>query len=446
MMLTENLENIAIRVQNICKCYTIYAKPHDRLKQFVATRFQQFVGQKQKNYYREFWALKDISFEIKKGETVGIIGPNGCGKSTLLQIICGTLHPTGGCVQTYGRIAALLELGAGFNPEFTGRENVYMNAAVLGLCKEEIDERFDDISTFADIGQFMDQPVKTYSSGMYVRLAFSVAIHVSPDILIIDEALAVGDASFQAKCMRKFEEFRRNGTTILLVTHDLGAVLQFSSRCIVLDSGVKLNVEQPKLAVDSLKKLLISPRNKPLEKIAVSSKRLLELRDGLWSKNYQLNDEGSEIYGNGKASICDIGIFDVLGNVAAQKLQLGEIYTFKMLIQFRGIVSDPIFTLTFRDLTGREVAGTNTRNIGINTGCFVFGDFVEVSFDVETRLAPGSYLLTYACSGYEGNDFVAYERLYHILIIEIYGIEQVVGYFDLKASIKFSKRKQWDHE
>ena len=194
---------IAIKVENLSKCYHIYDQPRDRLKQMILPRLQRAAGAASKQYFREFWALKDVSFEVKKGETVGIIGRNGSGKSTLLQMICGTLNPTSGSVQTHGRIAALLELGAGFNPEFTGRENVYLNAAVLGLGYEEIEARFDQIAAFADIGDFIEQPVKTYSSGMMVRLAFAVAIHADPEILIVDEALSVGDAYFQAKCAHR---------------------------------------------------------------------------------------------------------------------------------------------------------------------------------------------------------------------------------------------------
>ena len=198
--------DVAIRIQNLSKCYHIYDKPRDRLMQMLAR------GRKQ--YFREFWALKEVSLDVKKGETVGIIGRNGSGKSTLLQMICGTLNPTSGSIQANGRIAALLELGSGFNPEFTGRENVYMNGSILGLSKEEIDSRFDDIAAFADIGEFIEQPVKTYSSGMMVRLAFSVAINVEPEILVVDEALSVGDEIFQRKCFSRIEAIRAGGATI----------------------------------------------------------------------------------------------------------------------------------------------------------------------------------------------------------------------------------------
>ncbi len=229
-------DDTAIKVEGLSKCYHIYDTPRDRLKQFVLPRPQRLIGKQPKQYFREFWALKDVSFEVKKGETIGIIGRNGSGKSTLLQIICGTLSPTGGSVETRGRIAALLELGSGFNPEFTGRENVYMNAAVLGLSKEEIDARFDDIAAFADIGQFIEQPVKTYSSGMYVRLAFSVIAHVDADILVVDEALSVGDAVFTQKCMRFIRSFQENGA-LIFVSHDTASVQNLCKSGIWLKNG-----------------------------------------------------------------------------------------------------------------------------------------------------------------------------------------------------------------
>lgn len=221
--------DIAIKVENLNKCYHIYDKPHDRLKQMLMR------GKRQ--YFQEFWALRDVSFEIKKGETIGIIGRNGSGKSTLLQMICGTLNPTSGSVQTYGRIAALLELGAGFNPEFTGRENVYMNGAILGLTQDQVDSRFEEIASFADIGNFIEQPVKTYSSGMFVRLAFASNIMSRPEIMIVDEALSVGDMNFQAKCMTALTRIQDNGATILFVSHDIGSVKSLCSRGVYLECG-----------------------------------------------------------------------------------------------------------------------------------------------------------------------------------------------------------------
>jgi len=227
----------AIRVNNLSKCYEIYDRPHDRLKQWLYPPLQRLIRKNPpKQYHREFWALRDLSFEVKKGETVGIIGLNGSGKSTLLQLICGTLSPTGGTIESQGRIAALLELGSGFNPEFTGRENVYLNGTVLGLSAKEIDAKFDDIAKFAEIGEFINQPVKQYSSGMYVRLAFAVMANVDADILLIDEALAVGDILFSQKCMRFLRKFKNNGT-VLFVSHDSGAIVSLCDRAVWLDHG-----------------------------------------------------------------------------------------------------------------------------------------------------------------------------------------------------------------
>lgn len=253
---------MAIRVENLSKCYQIYSQPHDRLKQAIYPRLHRAMGKPSRCYYSEFWALRDVSFDIRKGETVGIIGRNGSGKSTLLQLICGTLNPTSGHIQTKGRIAALLELGSGFNPEFTGRENVYMNAAVLGLGKDEVDQRFDAIAAFADIGQFMEQPVKTYSSGMVVRLAFAVAINTDPEILVVDEALSVGDELFQRKCFSRIETMKARGTTILFVSHSGGTIVELCDRAILMESGEKLVVGAPKVVVGIYQKLLYAPPEK----------------------------------------------------------------------------------------------------------------------------------------------------------------------------------------
>lgn len=238
-----------ISVQGLSKCYHIYDSPQDRLKQSLLPRLRRFSSRFEQQYYREFWALRDISLEVARGETVGIIGRNGSGKSTLLQIICGTLDPTSGSVETVGRVAALLELGAGFNPEFSGRENVYLNATVLGLTQQQVDERFDRIAAFADIGEFLEQPVKIYSSGMYARLAFAVAINVDPDILIVDEALAVGDEPFQRKCFARIEAIKNQGGTILFVSHSGSTIINLCNRAILLNKGQQLFSGTPKRAV-----------------------------------------------------------------------------------------------------------------------------------------------------------------------------------------------------
>ena len=253
---------IAIRVDKLSKCFQVYAQPHDRLKQSILPRLQRVVGASPKKYHRDFWALREVSFEVRKGETVGIIGRNGSGKSTLLQLICGTLNPTGGSIEAHGRIAALLELGSGFNPEFTGRENVYLNAAVLGLSRQETDARFDDIAAFADIGDFIEQPVKTYSSGMLVRLAFAVAINVDPEILIVDEALSVGDELFQRKCFSRIEAIRAKGATILFVSHSGAQIVELCDRAVLLDSGENIAHGMPKKIVGQYQKLLYAPADK----------------------------------------------------------------------------------------------------------------------------------------------------------------------------------------
>jgi lipopolysaccharide transport system ATP-binding protein len=242
---------IPIQVSNLRKCYQIYEKPQDRLKQLFCGRRKQF--------YREFWALKDISFEVRRGETVGIVGRNGAGKSTLLQIICGTLPPTDGVITVRGRVAALLELGSGFNPEFTGRENVYMQASIMGLSREEIDARYESTVAFADIGEFIDQPVKTYSSGMHVRLAFAVAISVEPDILIVDEALSVGDTAFQRKCFSRIQTIQNQGGTILFVSHSPQSVIELCERAILLEHGELLLASSPRLVLSKYQKLIFAP-------------------------------------------------------------------------------------------------------------------------------------------------------------------------------------------
>lgn len=264
-------DDVAIRVENLSKCYQIYEHPRDRLLQMLAR------GRKQ--YFREFWALRDVSFDVRKGETVGIIGRNGSGKSTLLQMVCGTLSPSSGVVRTNGRVSALLELGSGFNPEFTGRENIYMNGSVLGLTEADIATRYEEIVAFSEIGDFIDQPVKTYSSGMVVRLAFAVSVYVDPDILVVDEALAVGDAAFQYKCLDRLKQMTQSGVTLLFVSHDIGMVQNFCDRAIYLNNGeIKAQGASDNLAElymmdirSDQRKLVDSPRDRVVLKANIGS-------------------------------------------------------------------------------------------------------------------------------------------------------------------------------
>ena len=369
--ITDN-SDLAIRVQNLSKCYQIYDKPHHRLKQSLYPRLQRFIGSSPKQYFREFWALKDVSFEVKKGETVGIIGRNGSGKSTLLQIICGTLAPTGGNVETKGRIAALLELGSGFNPEFTGRENVYMNAAVLGLSKEEVNERFDSIAAFADIGQFIEQPVKTYSSGMYVRLAFAVAVNVEPDILIVDEALAVGDMLFQTKCMIRLKEMMDNGATVLFVSHDISTVKSLCQQSIYLQRGHIVCLGKASEVVDAYVAQMHSELNAALKPIAETSaymdpKATLAARPEketffeIKTLQVSTSDEvqfptGHNRYGDGGARILDVKLLNSRGQ-PTDNLELHEAFTIQVAVRFNRDMDNCAIGYSFRDLKGIMLLG-----------------------------------------------------------------------------------------
>lgn len=367
--------DIAVRVINLSKCYAIYETPRDRLKQFVAPRLQRLVGQSPKQYFQEFWALKDVSFEIKKGETVGIIGRNGSGKSTLLQMICGILSPTSGSIQTYGRIAALLELGSGFNPEFTGRENVYMSASVLGLSNEEIDARFDDIAAFADIGQFIDQPVKIYSSGMFVRLAFAVIAHVNAEILIIDEALAVGDAIFTQKCMRYIRDFQKRGT-LLFVSHDIGSVQNLCEVGIWLGHGEVQSIGTSKeVSEDYLQHTLQEAYGKNTKltntksiEVARKAEKLIDLGSLPaeaplidYQSKLSIQDNISEATGwnTGAADLCSIQ-FSRVDESAEEVFSGGEKVCLFITAKAHQDLAHPIIGFTVRDRLGQELFGENT--------------------------------------------------------------------------------------
>jgi lipopolysaccharide transport system ATP-binding protein len=364
--------DVAIRVTNLSKRYEIYASPRDRLNQFVLPRLQRLIGQSPKQYFSEFWALKDVSFEIKKGETVGIIGRNGSGKSTLLQLICGTLTPTSGSIQTNGRIAALLELGSGFNPEFTGRENVYLNAAVLGLSKTEIDECFDDIAAFADIGQFIEQPVKSYSSGMYLRLAFAVIAHVNADILVVDEALSVGDAFFTQKCMRFLRKFMKTGT-VLFVSHDTGSIKNLCNYALWLEKGqvikegatqyvCELYLEAFYEALQGKSSTTKFRAHQELDDLLPMIDQRLEfintsnLRNDL--KIFKFNPDAPS-FGKGGAQIQDIRLLDENEHPLAWMVG-GEKVTLRVMVQAYQGLDSPIVGFFVKDRLGQVLFGDNT--------------------------------------------------------------------------------------
>ncbi|MGE5327918.1 MAG: ABC transporter ATP-binding protein [Deltaproteobacteria bacterium] len=423
-------EEIAIKVENLIKLYRLYDRPVDRLKE----SFHPF----RKRYHKEFYALNGISFEVKKGETVGIIGKNGSGKSTLLKIITGILTPTSGEVTVNGKVSALLELGAGFNPEYTGIENIYLNGTLMGYSKEEMDAKMQDIIDFADIGDFIYQRVKMYSSGMFARLAFAVAISVNPDILIVDEALSVGDIGFQAKCFAKFRSLQQEGKTIIFVTHDIEAVIKYCQSAILFKEGNIIMQGLPKEVVDLYKKLIVGTKvHSGKEYENQKNKRIQSLKNADDAKAFEISSV-CEIYGNNKANIIDFGVFDE-NREPTQKLIFGSYYTFRMKVVFNDYIENPTFTYTIRDVGGQDVTGTNTMFQDIYTGNFDKGDIMLVTFKHKLNLNSGIYLLTFACSGFEGEKFVVYERLYHILILEVIAFKKIVGFFDLDSKILLEK-------
>jgi len=427
--------DIAIKVENLSKCYQLYDKPRDRLKQMLMRGHRQ--------YYREFWALKDISFEIKKGETIGIIGRNGSGKSTLLQLICGTLNPTSGSIHTHGRIAALLELGSGFNPEFTGRENVYMNASVLGLSKEEIDARFDEIVAFADIGDFIEQPVKTYSSGMYVRLAFAVIAHVDADILVIDEALSVGDAFFVQKCMRFLRRFMEKGT-VLFVSHDTGAVINFCQRAIWLDKGISKNQGEPKeiaqlYLAESYESqqgesaLTIDKADERQNMVTTAQPRDMRL-DYINSTSYRNDIElynfipEAASFGKGGGGIASVQFLDETGRPLAWVVG-GEKVTLKIVCRASVDLFSPIIGFVVNDRLGQTLFGDNTCNFSKQAPLNISsGDAFEAFFEFAMPILPmGDYSVTVSLAEGTQQDHVQHHWMHDALIFKSHSSSVCTG-------------------
>lgn len=389
-------ENVVIRVENLSKCYCTYLKPLDRLKQFIMPLIQNIVGLNKVSYFKEFWALKNISFVINKGETVGIIGRNGAGKSTLLQMICGTLTPTSGNIEIKGRIAALLELGAGFNPEFSGRDNIYLNGSILGLSKSEVDERLQDILNFADIGEFIDQPVKKYSSGMYVRLAFAVQACVDPEILIVDEALAVGDIGFQYKCFKRMEMLKKRGTTILMVTHSTGSILEYADRCLVMERGELVNDTTDVLAaVLAYEKGMLNVNN-TVEKntIAVpttgiySPLELCEIQKVI--KNSSVDEKR---FGTARAIIEDFSITKENGMLFAEEplIQPNETICFVFKINSSENISDVVLGISISRNQGGDIWGDNNLFSGYTLN--LTPGVRTLKYKVKLPLNTGDYLI-----------------------------------------------------
>lgn len=431
---------IAIKVQNFSKCYQIYNQPHDRLKQSLYPRLQRLAGKQPTQYYREFWALKDVSFEIKKGETVGIIGRNGSGKSTLLQMICGTLNPTSGSIQTHGRIAALLELGSGFNPEFTGRENVYMNAAVLGLSKEETDARFDDIVAFADIADFIEQSVKTYSSGMVVRLAFAVAINVDPQILVVDEALAVGDELFQRKCFSRIQAIKDGGATVLFVSHSATHIIELCDRAILIDSGEKLVEGVPKFIVSQYQKLLYAPSDKR-ELIRQQSREEARLNIEVESSlavvpdtpdpddfyDSSLKPESTTKFDLSGAEIQAVDLFTVHGE-KVNVLTRGRSYTYSYQVKFLQPAQKVRFHMAIRTISGLFLGGGFSASEFADSIRHVeMHQVINVNFSFTCHLNPGTYFMNAAVFGVIDRDEITMGRVVDALAFRVMPVSKDVS-------------------
>ena len=421
----------AIEVKNVTKVYRLYEKPIDRLK--------ESLHPKHKSYHKDFYALNGLSFHVEKGQTVGIIGTNGSGKSTILKIITGVLTPTTGEVNVDGKISALLELGAGFNMDYTGIENIYMNGTMMGFTKKEMDEKLQDILDFADIGDFVYQPVKTYSSGMFVRLAFALAINVEPEILIVDEALSVGDVFFQMKCFHKFEEFQQMGKTILFVSHDLSSIAKYCSRVILLNQGVKLAEGNPKDMINMYKKLLVNQLDvDTLEDISGKSKLTLEAGDAdAWKHHFEINDNVID-YGERQAEIVDFAIIDQYGSFS-NIIQKGSKFRVKAKLYFNDTVKNPIFTFTIKNPQGTDITGTNTMFERVETGVVEKGETRIVTYSQQMDLQGGDYLISLGCTGYVGDEFKVYHRLYDLVGISVISDKNTVGFFDMNTEITVEK-------
>ncbi|MCI8521780.1 MAG: ABC transporter ATP-binding protein [Lachnospiraceae bacterium] len=433
------MKDIAIAVKDVGKIYKLYDKPSDRIK--------DAMGLGRKKHYTEHHALQGVDMTIRQGECVGIIGTNGSGKSTILKIITGVLTPTSGEVNVNGRISALLELGAGFNMEYNGIENIYLNGTMIGFSKKEIDEKLEEILAFADIGDYVYQPAKTYSSGMFVRLAFAVAINIDPEILIVDEALSVGDVFFQAKCYHKFEEFKKMGKTIVFVSHDLSSISKYCDRVVLLNQGVKLGEGSPKQMIDTYKQVLVGQYVAPEaeEERLLDDERLREMAakgvdgskikkqtgeaDGM-AKNPELLE-----YGSKKALISEYYITDDKG-VRTSAVIKGSRFTIHMKVEMSERIAAPIFAFTIKNVRGTEITGTNTMVEKAFLDAVEAGDVKEITFTQKMNLQGGDYLLSLGVTGYEGDDFTVYHRLYDVLNVTVISDKDTVGYYDMDSVIE----------
>ena len=431
-------KKVAIQVKGLEKAYKLYDKPSDRLK--------EALGFGRKKRYKEHYALKGVDMTIYQGETVGIIGTNGSGKSTILKIITGVLNPTGGSVHVNGRISALLELGAGFNMEYNGIENIYLNGTMIGFSKKEIDAKMDDILNFADIGDYVHQPVKTYSSGMFVRLAFAVAINIEPEILIVDEALSVGDVFFQAKCYHKFEEFKEMGKTIVFVSHDLSSISKYCDRVVLLNQGVKLGEGSPKEMIDAYKQVLVGQYVPAVDDQSLLSDKEITAAAAAAAGTVkgEVNPELLE-YGTKDAMITGYKITDDIGRETSALLK-GKECTIAMQVHFEHDIEAPIFAFTIKNIKGVEITGTNTMVEKAFLSPVRAGSDMEITFTQKIDLQGGEYLLSFGVTGFEKEEFQVYHRLYDVINMTVISDKDTVGYYDMNSRVVVKELSQQEKE
>lgn len=434
----------AIEIKDVVKIYKLYDRARDRVKEALG------IGRKQS--HKLHYALNGVSMNICWGETVGIIGTNGSGKSTILKIITGVLNPTSGEVHVSGRISALLELGAGFNMEYNGIENVYLNGTMMGFTDREIDEKLPEILEFADIGDYVNQPVKTYSSGMFVRLAFAVAINIEPEILIVDEALSVGDVFFQAKCYHKFEEFKKMGKTIVFVSHDLSIISKYCDRVFLLNKGNLLGEGSPKEMIDAYKRVLVgqyevpgagrqenpADRDEPAGNGAQGQRPAAregpQGQDGAAKGTAEGRNPNAQEYGTKQAEIIDYYMTDERG-VQALAILKGSRFTLHMRVRFRSYVPAPIFALSIKNVLGVEITGTNTMIEKAFLESGQPGQVKDITFTQKMTLQGGEYLLSLGVTGYNGDTFEVYHRLYDVMEVTVVSDKDTVGYYDMESQV-----------
>ncbi|WKZ32190.1 MAG: ABC transporter ATP-binding protein [Thermodesulfobacteriota bacterium] len=423
------MSGTAIRINNVSKSYRMYPAPADRMKELLHP-----FGKK---YHKDFWALRDVSLEVPKGTTFGIVGQNGSGKSTLLQIIAGILSPTTGSVEVSGRISALLELGAGFNKEFTGRENVFLQGAMRGISREEMEEKFDSITAFADIGHFIDQPVKKYSSGMYVRLAFACAINIDPEILIVDEALAVGDAMFQRRCYRRLEEFQKSGKTILFVSHNVGTVTSICTQAMFLDRGRVVCMGSPKEVVNAYSKALA-------EREAEYARKMSGGKDAAatnWTEDGEderVEGTGEFRFGAGGAELKEIELLNGNGEPTTF-VEAGEPYTVRARVLFKKDMEEPVLGFMIKTLNGLELSGASTESAKTPIGAVKKGDVREIRFDQKMNLNPGQYAITSSVAEFDKSERVFHDRRLDVIFFKVIGTTGSHGLIDCNSSISLSR-------